>query len=156
MFYSPLYLLFLFAAYYNVSSSAAALVRRRLQQTPQQRPTILDTDYGPFVDDGFALGLALQAPDVFDLKMVMATSIEVKLSAMCMAEHIRLARRSGTYPREESKTRITSIISHVLLLSLLSLFQKSLWGWVHPPRMSVAQVYALSTTLSALLSRTSV
>lgn len=96
MFYSLLYLLFLFAAY-DVSSSAAALVRRRLQQeSHQQRPTILDTDYGPFVDDGFALGLALQAPDVFDLKMVMATSIEVKLSAMCTAEHIRLAQRSGT------------------------------------------------------------
>jgi inosine-uridine nucleoside N-ribohydrolase len=51
----------------------------------------LDTDYGPFVDDGFALGLALQANDVFDLQMVMATSIEVDLSAKCMAEHVNLA-----------------------------------------------------------------
>jgi len=86
MFYSLLGLTLLFSS----GESSGSLRQRKLQQV---RPTILDTDYGPFVDDGFALGLALQAPDVFDLQMVMATSIEVKLSAMCMAEHIRLAER---------------------------------------------------------------
>lgn len=75
MLYSLVWLLLLFSP--SCKGSSPNLRRRDIDVPNQIRPLILDTDYGPFVDDGFAVGLALQAPDVFDLKLVMATGIEV-------------------------------------------------------------------------------
>ena len=52
---------------------------------------IFDTDYGPFIDDVFALGLLVNSGDLLDLKYVLATSENPSLSAQCAAKHLSLA-----------------------------------------------------------------
>ena len=59
-----------------------------------QQPVIFDTDYGPFIDDIFALGLLINSGDLLDLKYVIATSESPDLSAKCAAEQLSLAGRS--------------------------------------------------------------
>ena len=58
------------------------------------QPVIYDTDYGPFIDDVFALGLLANSGDLLDLKYVIATSENPTLSAQCAAKHLNLAERS--------------------------------------------------------------
>lgn len=58
------------------------------------QPVIFDTDYGPFIDDTFALGLLLNSGDLLDLKYVVATSELPDLSAKCIMQHLDLAGRS--------------------------------------------------------------
>jgi len=53
-----------------------------------QSPTILDTDYGSFIDDIFAVGLLLQSTDVLDPKLILTTSEEPEWSANCVLEQI--------------------------------------------------------------------
>jgi len=53
-----------------------------------QPPTILDTDYGSFIDDIFAVGLLLQSTDVLDPKLILTTSEEPEWSANCVSEQI--------------------------------------------------------------------
>ena len=55
------------------------------------RPVILDTDYGPFIDDIFALGLLMNSDDLLDLQYVLTTSEQPDLSARCVAKHVDLA-----------------------------------------------------------------
>jgi inosine-uridine nucleoside N-ribohydrolase len=57
------------------------------------QPIILDSDYGPFIDDVFALGLLLNSGDLLDLKYVLATSEDSALSAGCITGHLDLAQR---------------------------------------------------------------
>ena len=58
------------------------------------KQVIFDTDYGPFIDDIFALGLLLNSGDLIDLKYVVTTSEQPELSAKCVAKHLDLAGRS--------------------------------------------------------------
>jgi len=58
------------------------------------QPVIFDTDYGPFIDDVFALGLIVNSGDLLDLKYVITTSEDVDLSAKCVTKHLDLAGRS--------------------------------------------------------------
>lgn len=53
-----------------------------------QPPTILDTDYGSFIDDIFAVGLLLQSTDVLDTRLILTTSEEPEWSANCVSEQI--------------------------------------------------------------------
>jgi len=57
-------------------------------------PVIYDTDYGPFVDDVFALGLIINSGDLLDLKYIISTGEKPALSAQCAAKHLDLADRS--------------------------------------------------------------
>lgn len=50
------------------------------------KPVILDTDYGPFIDDIFALGLLVNSGDLLDLQYVLTTSEDPLLSAQCVAQ----------------------------------------------------------------------
>lgn len=59
-----------------------------------QQPVIFDTDYGPFIDDIFALGLIVNSGDLLDLQYVITTSEVPDLSARCAAEQLNLANRS--------------------------------------------------------------
>ena len=69
-----------------------ALVRYQNHDT--RRPVIIDTDYGYFIDDTFALSLALAMPnDRFDAKYIIATSHNPHASASCAWWH---ASRSGS------------------------------------------------------------
>jgi inosine-uridine nucleoside N-ribohydrolase len=58
------------------------------------QPTIFDTDYGPFIDDVFALGLLVNSADLIDLKLVVTTSENPELSAKCVAKHLDLSGKS--------------------------------------------------------------
>ena len=58
------------------------------------QPVIFDTDYEPFIDETFALGLLLNSGDLLDLKYVVATSELPDLSAKCITQHLDLAGRS--------------------------------------------------------------
>lgn len=58
------------------------------------QPVIYDTDYGPFVDDVFALGLLANSGDLLDLKYVLATGENPSLGAQCAAKHLDLANRN--------------------------------------------------------------
>jgi inosine-uridine nucleoside N-ribohydrolase len=58
------------------------------------QPVIFDTDYGPFIDDVFALGLIVNSGDLLDLKAVVTTSVNTDLSSKCVAKHLFLAGRS--------------------------------------------------------------
>lgn len=51
-------------------------------------PTILDTDYGSFIDDIFAVGLLLQSNDVLDPRLILTTSEHPDWSANCVSEQI--------------------------------------------------------------------
>eukprot|EP00934_Nitzschia_sp_Nitz4_P003569 Nitzschia sp. Nitz4//scaffold66_size103028//32655//37048//NITZ4_004495-RA/size103028-processed-gene-0.116-mRNA-1//-1//CDS//3329556341//3559//frame0 len=57
------------------------------------KPTIFDTDYGPFIDDVFALGLLVNSDDLLDLKAVVTTSENPELSAKCVAKHLDISLR---------------------------------------------------------------
>lgn len=59
-----------------------------------RQPLIFDTDYGPFIDDVFALGLILNSGDLLHLKYVLTTSDNPSLSAKCVTKHLNLAKRS--------------------------------------------------------------
>jgi inosine-uridine nucleoside N-ribohydrolase len=54
-------------------------------------PVLYDTDYGPFIDDVFGLGLILNSADLLDLKYIIATSEDADLSSKCVAKHLDLA-----------------------------------------------------------------
>jgi inosine-uridine nucleoside N-ribohydrolase len=56
-----------------------------------QQPLIYDTDHGPFIDDIFALGLLLNSQDIVDMQVVMATSEDPALSALCIAAQMELS-----------------------------------------------------------------
>ena len=55
------------------------------------QPVIYDTDYGPFIDDVFALGLLANSADLLDLQYVIATGENPTLGAQCAAKHLGLA-----------------------------------------------------------------
>jgi hypothetical protein len=59
------------------------------------QPVIFDTDYGPFIDDVFALGVIVNSGDLLDLKDVVTTSVNTDLSSKCVAKHLDLAGRSA-------------------------------------------------------------
>jgi inosine-uridine nucleoside N-ribohydrolase len=56
-----------------------------------KQPLILDSDYGPFIDDVFALGLLINSRDMIDMKFIIATSEQPELSAKCMAAQLKLS-----------------------------------------------------------------
>eukprot|EP01083_Nonionella_stella_P149082 472994_1 len=58
------------------------------------QPVIFDTDYGPFIDDTFALALLLNSGDLLDLKYIVGTSELPDLSSKCISQHLDLAGRS--------------------------------------------------------------
>lgn len=59
-----------------------------------QQPIIFDTDYGPFIDDVFALGLIINSGDLLDVKLVVTTSERPELSALCVAAQLGLSERT--------------------------------------------------------------
>ncbi|CAJ1959076.1 unnamed protein product [Cylindrotheca closterium] len=59
-----------------------------------KQPLIFDSDYGPFIDDVFALGLLVNSLDIVDLKLVLATSDRPELSATCIAAQLELSGHS--------------------------------------------------------------
>lgn len=63
------------------------------ESSGSQQPLIFDTDYGPFIDDVFAMGLLLNSADLIDLKYVITTSERPGLSAQCVTKHLALADR---------------------------------------------------------------
>ena len=54
-----------------------------------QQPMIFDSDHGPFIDDIFALGLLLQSRDLIDLQLILGTSEQPDLSALCVAAQLQ-------------------------------------------------------------------
>eukprot|EP00980_Cylindrotheca_fusiformis_P030231 scaffold24574_cov157-Cylindrotheca_fusiformis.AAC.3 len=60
-----------------------------------QQPLIYDSDYGPFIDDVFALGLLLNSDDLVDLQLIVATSEDPELSAKCMVAQMELSNKTG-------------------------------------------------------------
>lgn len=58
-----------------------------------KQPIIYDTDYGPFIDDVFALGLLANSEDLIDLRYVLATGENPTLGAQCAAKHLSLAEK---------------------------------------------------------------
>ena len=56
-----------------------------------KQPLIFDSDYGPFIDDVFAVGLLANSLDIVDLKLVIATSDRPELSATCIAAQLELS-----------------------------------------------------------------
>ena len=58
-----------------------------------KQPLIYDTDYGPFIDDVFALGLLANSDDLIDLRYVLATGENPTLGAQCAAKHLNLAEK---------------------------------------------------------------
>jgi len=84
--------------YLHVSGSESAeqkrgthQVRSRQLQNSGPQPVIYDTDYGPFVDDVFSLGLLANSGDLIDLQYVITTSENPALSAECVGKHLRSA-----------------------------------------------------------------
>ena len=78
----------------SISSSAfkqTHQVRSRQLQKSGPQPVIYDTDYGPFVDDVFSLGLLANSGDLIDLQYVITTSENPALSAECVGKHLRSA-----------------------------------------------------------------
>lgn len=61
-------------------------------------PTILDTDYGSFIDDIFAVGLLLQSTDVLDPKLILTTAEEPEWSANCVTDQIARSDLSFEVP----------------------------------------------------------
>jgi inosine-uridine nucleoside N-ribohydrolase len=61
----------------------------RVFASPQ--PLIFDTDHGPFIDDIYALGLLLNSRDLIDLKLIMGTSNQPDLSAICIAAQLNMS-----------------------------------------------------------------
>ena len=57
-------------------------------------PVIFDSDYGPFIDDVFALGLLINSGDLIDLKLIMATSEQPDLSAKCISAQLAQSDRN--------------------------------------------------------------
>lgn len=51
-------------------------------------PAILDTDFGSFIDDIFAVGLLLQSTDVLDPRLILTTSEEPEWSANCVSQQV--------------------------------------------------------------------
>jgi inosine-uridine nucleoside N-ribohydrolase len=58
-----------------------------------KQPIIYDTDYGPFIDDVFALGLLANSDDLVDLRYVLTTGENPTLGAQCAAKHLFLAEK---------------------------------------------------------------
>ena len=56
-----------------------------------QQPLIYDSDYGPFIDDVFALGLLANSDDLVDMQLIVATSEQPELSAKCMQAQLSLS-----------------------------------------------------------------
>ena len=53
----------------------------------------MDTDYGVFIDDVFALGLLANSNDLLDLQYVIASGEYPDRGAQCAAQHLTLANR---------------------------------------------------------------
>jgi inosine-uridine nucleoside N-ribohydrolase len=68
-----------------------------------RQPLIFDTDYGPFIDDVFALGLLVNSPE-FDVQYVITTSEQPDLSAKCVAAHLDLAGKASSIPVGAGRT----------------------------------------------------
>lgn len=71
------------SAFYCTVSNATVVT------TP--RPLIFDTDHGPFIDDIFALGLLLNSRDLVDLQLIIGTSNQPDLSAICIAAQLNMS-----------------------------------------------------------------
>ena len=56
-----------------------------------QQPMIFDADYGPFIDDIFALGLLLNSADLLDMRLILTTSEQPELSALCVAAQLKMS-----------------------------------------------------------------
>lgn len=54
----------------------------------EPQPIIYDTDHGPFIDDIFALGLLLNSRDLIDMKVILTTSEQPDLSAICVSAQL--------------------------------------------------------------------
>ena len=57
------------------------------------KPLILDTDYGPFIDDVFALGLTINSGDLLDLQYVVVSGEFPEMGAQCVSMHLDIANR---------------------------------------------------------------
>lgn len=78
----------------SVKTYLAALLLVAPFCSAAKQPLIFDSDYGPFIDDVFALGLLVNSLDLVDLKLVLATSDRPELSATCIAAHLELSGHS--------------------------------------------------------------
>mmetsp|Transcript_6936 Transcript_6936/g.16700 ORF Transcript_6936/g.16700 Transcript_6936/m.16700 type:complete len:537 (+) Transcript_6936:66-1676(+) len=70
------------------TTAMAVLCGMATAEVDTRPPTILDTDYGSFIDDIFAVGLLLQSTDVLDPRLVLTTAEEPEWSANCVSEQI--------------------------------------------------------------------
>lgn len=70
-----------------VGAAAAPAVAAAGNGSPP--PTILDTDFGSFIDDIFAVGLLIQSNDVLDPRLIISTAEQPELSAKCVWEQVR-------------------------------------------------------------------
>ncbi|CAB9519814.1 inosine-uridine preferring nucleoside hydrolase [Seminavis robusta] len=82
----------------------------------EKQPLIYDSDYGPFVDDVFALGLLVNSLDLIDLRLVLSTSEQPSLSAKCMAAQLELSERpdievavGSSFPPHEERGSVCAI-----------------------------------------------
>ena len=82
----------------------------------EKQPLIFDSDYGPFIDDVFALGLLVNSLDLVDLKLILATSDRPELSAKCMAAQLELSNRTdievavgASFPPYEDRGSVCAI-----------------------------------------------
>ena len=80
------------------------------------QPLIFDSDYGPFIDDVFALGLLLNSDDLLDMQLIIATSEQPELSATCIAAQLELSERSeipvaigSSFPPYEERGSVCAI-----------------------------------------------
>jgi len=82
----------------------------------EKQPIIFDSDYGPFIDDVFALGLLINSQDLVDIQLVLATSEQPALSAQCMAAQLGLSEQAhipvavgSSFPPYEERGSVCAI-----------------------------------------------
>jgi inosine-uridine nucleoside N-ribohydrolase len=68
--------------------------KKQPKKVKSAQPVIFDTDYGPFIDDIFALGLLVNSGDLLDLKYIVTTSEVPDLSAKCVTKQLEMSGRS--------------------------------------------------------------
>lgn len=100
----------------NIFRSALTLFLAASFAAADRQPLIFDSDYGPFIDDVFALGLLINSDDLIDLKLVLATSEQPDLSAKCIAAQLQLSNRSdidvavgASFPAYEERGSVCAI-----------------------------------------------
>jgi len=77
----------------DISDSERQIGRNLKEKTKSAQKVILDTDYGHFVDDVFALGLIANSDDLLDLQYVITSGEHPERGAPCAAKHLSLANR---------------------------------------------------------------